>query len=278
MTEAEATEKEMYMQFLEEDCKIDINKKLEYPPVAISLGERVIRKRDGDMLVPVPIGTFGNISVISAPPKTKKTFFVSLLGSVFMSGSNKCGGDLKGHRGNGNLIHFDTEQGEWHCQNIFKRIVEMDSSIDKSKYHTYSLRTLNNNDKLDFIEHYLKTKIKEPSLVIIDGITDLVKSINNEEDCVEVVQKLMRISTKYKCHILTVIHSNFGSDKMTGHLGSYLAKKVETQIELEKNPVNKDWITVRCKNSRGFEFPTFSFEVNNYGMPTVVRDLYDPLK
>ena len=41
----------------------------------------------------------------------------------------------------------------------------------------------------------------------------------------------MAWSTVYDCHIVTVIHSNFGSDKPTGHLGSFLEKKAETQIQ-----------------------------------------------
>ena len=88
----------------------------------------------------------------------------------------------------------------------------------------------------------------------------------------------MQWSAKHKCHIITVIHSNFGSDKPTGHLGSFLEKKCETQIQLEANTVNKDWITVKCKRSRGYPFETFSFEVNEFGLPIIVGDLYDPLK
>jgi len=57
-----------------------------------------------------------------------------------------------------------------------------------------------------------------------------------------------------------------------------LEKKVETHIELEANTVNKEWVTVKCKRSRGYAFETFSFEVNEYGIPYVINDLYDPLK
>jgi hypothetical protein len=47
---------------------------------------------------------------------------------------------------------------------------------------------------------------------------------------------------------------------------------------LEANTVNKDWTTVKCGRSRGYSFETFSFEVNEKGLPTIVGDLYDPLK
>ena len=37
------TEQYLIMQSIEEDCSVDINEKLEYPPVAISLGETLIK-------------------------------------------------------------------------------------------------------------------------------------------------------------------------------------------------------------------------------------------
>ena len=33
-----------------------------------------------------------------------------------------------------------------------------------------------------------------------------------------------------------------------------------------------------CKRSRGFPFETFSFSINEFGLPFVVGDIYDPLK
>ena len=70
----------------------------------------------------------------------------------------------------------------------------------------------------------------------------------------------------------------FPSHDPTGHLGSLLEKKAETQIELEKNTVHEEHITVRCRRSRGFPFETFSFKVNDYGYPIIVGNLYDHLQ
>jgi len=278
MTDKE-TEHELLMQFIEEECYVNPTEIIDYPPVALSYGEKVLRSSKGDTILPIPIGTFGNLSVITAPPKTKKTFFVSLLASTFLSGSNVYGGRLKGHRGLGNLVHFDTEQGLWHCQKVFKRVYDMDSKINHKNYHTFGLRSVDYKTRLKFIEHYLKNNIDHPSLVIIDGIADLCSDANNIQESNEVVQKLMEWSANYNCHIINVIHQNFGSSKLgTGHLGSFLEKKAETVIQLEANTVNKNWVTVRCGRSRGYAFETFSFEVNERGLPTIVTDLYDPLK
>ena len=264
------------MQSIEEDCIINVNEKLEYPPVALSFGETLIKGNNKDMLLPIPLGTYGNFSFVQAAPKTKKTFFISLLASVYLSDQNHFGGNLKGHRGNKELIHIDTEQGKWHCQRVFKRVTKMAGTSDN--YLTYGLRSITYKDRINFIEYCLEHKAKNAGLLIVDGIADLCADVNNIEESNACVQKLMEWSSKYNVHIMCVIHSNFGSDKPTGHLGSFLEKKSECQIQLEANTVNKEWITVKCKRSRGYPFETFSFKVNEIELPEIIGDLYDPLK
>ena len=68
----------LIMQSIEEDCKINPKESIDYPPVALSFGEKLIKTSAGDSLLPIGIGTYGNFSVISGSPKTKKTFLVSL--------------------------------------------------------------------------------------------------------------------------------------------------------------------------------------------------------
>ena len=189
----------MFMEQIEKDCFVDTTETISYPPVALSLGKHTINTSSGLKTYPIPIGTYGNFSFVQAPPKTKKTFFISLLASVYLSGKNRFGGEIQGHKEDRCLIHFDTEQGKWHSQRVFS-------------------------------------------------------------------------------HIITVIHSNFGSSKPTGHLGSLLEKKCESQIELELNTVHTEQVTVKCKRSRGYSFDTFSFKVNDIGLPEVIGNVYDHLE
>ena len=279
MTEEETID-DMYMQQIEEDCFVDLSEKLELPPTALSFGTHTYNTKEGVKSAPTPIGTYGNFSFVQAPPKTMKTFFISLLTSVFLSkkGSNKFGGNLQGHRDGECVIHFDTEQGKFHAQRVFRRVVDMNDDEDAGCYHTFGLRAVGYKSRLKFIEYYLEklTKANQKiGLVIVDGIADLVSDVNNLEESNLCVQKIMELSSRYNCHIVTVIHSNFGSDKPTGHLGSLLEKKTETQIQLEKNTVNDGWITVSCKRSRNFSFETFSFKVNELGYPVMIDDIYD---
>lgn len=274
----EQTTHNMLMELIAEECAIDTSEVMEYPPTALSLGEKTIQAKGGDITMPIPIGTYGNFSFVQAPPKSKKTFFVSLLASVYLSGGNNFGGKIKGHRDGRCLMHFDTEQGHWHAQRVFKRVQDMSSTKEVGCYHTYALRTIGYKERLLFIEHCLEQNKGKNGLVIIDGIADLVSDVNNLEESNLCVQKIMQLSAKYDCHIVTVIHSNYGSDKPTGHLGSFLEKKTENQIQLEVNTVNKEWITVSCKRSRGYAFETFSFSINEFGLPFVVGEIYDPLE
>lgn len=277
MTEEQTTHN-MLMELIAEECTIDTATVMEYPPTALSLGEKTIQSKGGDITMPIPIGTYGNFSFVQAPPKSKKTFFVSLLASVYLSGGNNFGGKIKGHRDGRCLMHFDTEQGHWHSQRVFKRVQDMSNTKEVGCYHTYALRTIGYKERLQFIEYCLEQNKGKNGLVIIDGIADLVSDVNNLEESNLCVQKIMQLSAKYNCHIVTVIHSNYGSDKPTGHLGSFLEKKTETQIQLEVNTVNKEWITVSCKRSRGYAFETFSFSINEFGLPFVVGEIYDPLE
>jgi len=271
---------DLLMELYETELKVDATEKIPHPEPILSLGTKTYETKDGTIEYPLALGTKGNFTFVQAPPKSKKTFFISLLSAVYMKGNlDSFAGNLKGYRGNDNLIHFDTEQSLFHCQMVFKRPLDM-TDIDISKYHTYALRQLDFKERIQFIEHVLYKKLegKNIGLVIIDGIADLCSDVNNIEESNNVVQKLMKWTKELNCHIITVIHSNFGSDKPTGHLGSFLEKKTETQIQLELNTVNKGLVTVSCKRSRNASFENFSFKVNSFGLPQVEGAFYDPLK
>ena len=277
MTEQELQDQNdhlMFMQSIEEECNIDINKKIEHPPVAIGFKTNKVTLKDGNVKeFPTAVCTYGNFSFVQAPPKSMKTFFVSLLSSVYAYTEGKHTNGLNSFRGGKELIHFDTEQGSWHAQRVFKRIKWMNAGVNLGFYHTYSLRQLTHNTRLEFIDYYLKTLVedgKEIGLVIIDGIADLVSDVNNLEESNAVTQKIMSWTSIYNCHIVTVIHSNNGSDKPTGHLGSFLEKKAETQIQLIRDENKFGCITVSCKRSRNTPFETFDFKLDSSGLPQII--------
>lgn len=277
-TNEQIEEDRMAMQMLEEEANVDISEVIKYPPVSLSLGTYIDVDVEGNQIeYPIPIGTDGNFSFVQAFPKVGKSFFISLLVSAYQSGGNKYSGNIKGHRRGRKIIHFDTEQGKFHCQKVFRRPVIMNELQTDDNYHTYALRAMTPNERVNFIEYILFDKYNEDKigLIIIDGVADLLNDVNSMTETNYVVQKIMTWTAKKQCHLLTIIHQNFGSDKPTGNLGSALEKKAETQIKLEKNEVNKGWITVECKRSRNRSFDPFSFSVNDNILPEYVNNDFE---
>ena len=223
----------MLMQQLEEDASIDVEEVIKYPPVAISCGIYQDRNFDGSYTeYPVPIGTDGNFSFVQAFPKVGKSFFMSLLVSAYQSGSNSYSGKIKGHRRGRKIIHFDTEQGRFHVSKLARRPLVMNQLQNDKDYHIYAMREFGWQSKIDFIEHILFDKFENEKigLVIIDGCADLCSDVNNMEQANNVAEKLLQWSGKLNCHITTIIHQNFGSDKPSGNLGSALEKKAESKL------------------------------------------------
>ena len=268
----------MLMVQLEEESSIDVEEVIEYPPVAISCGLYQDRNFDGSYSeYPKIIGSYGNFSFVQAFPKVGKSFFMSLLVSAYQSGSNAYTGKIKGHRNGHKIIHFDTEQGRFHVSKLARRPLVMNKLQNDENYHIYAMREFSWQSKIDFIEHILFDKFEdeEIGLVIIDGCADLCSDVNNMEQANNVAEKLLQWSGKLNCHLTTIIHQNFGSDKPSGNLGSALEKKAETQIKLEKNNANKGWVTVECKRSRNRPFETFSFQINENELPEFINNDYE---
>ena len=273
MTEEQVTSKEerrMFFEMFKKQCFVDLKQRVELPPVAIGCGTYITQNSNGMKKIDIPLCTYGNFSFIQAPPKSLKTFFVSLLTSTYVSNNCEHRGKLKSFRKDEHIVHFDTEQGMYHSQKVMQRTQRMNPTIDVSEfYHTYALRELGYSSRIEFIEaclEDLKADGKDVGLVIIDGIADLVSEANNQVESNEIVQKLMTWSTVFNCHIITVIHSNFGSDKPTGHLGSFLEKKTESQIELKFDSMTGKTM-VKCKRSRNIPFEEFYFYLDKNTLP-----------
>lgn len=245
---------------------VDVNEKLPFPPVAISIGEHTIRGNK----YPTAFGTYGNFSAIVGPSKSKKTFLKSLLLSRFIGGnSNQYSSSIKGHNQGKLVIDIDTEQSLWHSQNVFKRVVDMVGN--NYNYKPYSLRPLSHQERLELIEFLIyESEFKNDiGIIAIDGIADLIQDFNNLVECEMVVQKLMKWTSEKNIHIITIIHQNSTTSKATGHLGSFILKKAETVCNVKNI---EDSVNVTFNYTRGYPIPEFQFQINADGFPYVLGE------
>ena len=71
-------------------------------------------------------------------------------------------------------------------------------------------------------------------MVVIDGIGDLIRGLNDEADSVQLIEELHRLAGIYKTCIICVLHLVPNGIKLRGHLGSELQRKSAGILCIEK--------------------------------------------
>lgn len=211
-------------------------------------------------------GTLGNISTIIGKPKSRKTYLVSNI--VGASLKNGYGVNFQASFPDNKrlILYIDTEQGAFHAQKVNQRIVKianysLDKHPDNLKY--FKLRGLSGSQIVQVIEIALNF-FSEVGLLVIDGIRDLVKSINDERESTFISTKLLKWSADHSIHIINILHQNKGNDDARGHLGTELVNKSESVIEIVKD---NDISIIKPKNMRDQDFTSFAFGIGNDDIP-----------
>jgi hypothetical protein len=72
-------------------------------------------------------------------------------------------------------------------------------------------------------------------LVVIDGIGDLIGSLNDERESISLIEEFHRMAGMYQTCILCVLHLVPNGVKLRGHLGSELQRKSSGILCIEKD-------------------------------------------
>jgi len=258
---------------------IDVTKKIEYPPVALSIGTHTL----GSTVLPIQFGTYGNFSCLVGASKSRKTFFKSALLASYIGGNSvELLGDIKTHRDRECfIIDIDSEQSTWHAQNVFKRVMRLVGVENYEFYKPFALRPYEPRERLEFIEWLIyESDLKDNiGLISIDGLADLVNDFNDLKESQAVIQKVMKWTDQKQFHLTTVLHSNFGTSKAVGHIGSSVLKKAETVCQISSS----DGVsTVSFTHTRGYPIADIQYSVNSDGLPYLLNsssnvDTYEKL-
>lgn len=211
----------------------------------------------------------GNISAICGEAKSRKTFLTSALVASAISLPARCINNFKNIDNNMylNVLWVDTEQGERHVRKVISRISTMTGAAVtglrcEPRLTTLALRELAPHDRKAMLYDALRVGVYD--IIVIDGIADLQRNTNDLEESDALVAELMALSTRTNTHIICVLHTNPGSDKARGHLGSSLQRKSESVLFVhrvgEKSVVEPQF----CRNE---PFERFAFAINADGIP-----------
>lgn len=218
-----------------------------------------------------------NISTLIGKAKSRKTMLTSIIISSLL-GQNQENGIFKAYNLKKKLIIiFDTEQSKSQAKVTYNRIKQILQKEEIDDVIVLSLRSFTPYERLEAIEKLVEYFAESLLMIVIDGIRDLIYDINNITESTELVSRLIRLSEKYKIHILNVIHQNKTDNNPRGFLGSELLNKAEVVISV----VKKDEMTSEVKpyNSRNKTFDPFKFGVDITGTPyLMVFEKQEPKK
>ena len=213
------------------------------------------------------IATLGNFSLLIGKAKSRKTFFVGLIVASFIRDAivlNTIKGTAK--RGKNEVILFDTEQGKFHLHRTVTRICKMSNMFNPSKFKAYGLRKFKAVDRVKMIEDKIYST-PNLGLVVIDGVRDLVTSINDEEQASNMTSLLLKWTEELNIHIIVVLHQNKNDNNARGHLGAELVNKAETTLSVTKSLQDKRISIVEAEYCRDKEPEPFAFEIDDTGLP-----------
>lgn len=246
-----------------DSLQIDPLEQLEPPKVA---WEQVIQ--DGESSI---LGTLGNFSLIIGKAKSRKSFLVAVIISIILTTKALFGGlkgNLPANKKKG--LYFDTEQGKYHVQLALKRICKLLGVKVLENLSVYGLRTKKPSERLKLIEYAI---YNTPGLgfVVIDGIKDLVTSINDEAEATMIASKLLQWTEERNIHIVTVLHQNKGDNNARGHIGTELINKAETVLSVTKSDQDSNISIVNPEMCRNREPMPFAFEIMD-GLPRIAEN------
>ena len=234
-----------------EKLKITASKKIVYSPPWVNLG-------------PVPVIARGTLALIQGKAGAHKSRFAETIAELLLSdGKKDFLGFTRYKMATGYCIcYVDTERSTVEdFPSAIQRIREgagYGPQQDLPNFYPFSIKMEKRDDRLDAVKDIIEIVQDDMQdrgagymdlLIILDVITDCVRSFNNDSDANEFYDYVNRLCESYGVAFLLVIHENPGAEKARGHLGTEGLNKVNTQMQIgyEKNDGGEESDLIKLK-------------------------------
>ncbi len=203
------------------------------------------------------------VGIIAAQKKSGKSNFAGLLMAASASPNHQVlNGAIRSNEGKLKILNIDTEQPLRDARRTLRRIMKTAGYDYGEQWNTHgivslSVKDIEEADRMTIIE--LAIKKYEPQLVFVDGIADLIGSINDEREAKEVMAWMDYLSCEYDCAVVGMLHLNFNSGKIGGWAGTQANKKFTDSFILKKDKSN-GFFTVEHEG-RGESAPNLRFKI-----------------
>jgi archaellum biogenesis ATPase FlaH len=248
----------------------------------------------------VGFGKIGGFGAISGQRKNGKTFLIAQLMAAILSEDNERTRqylpgltvpqrtiDFLGHQPR--VLYVDTEMEKLSSAKVLRRVhwlCNWDMTLPNDRFSVLWLKNMPHDDavkvhrqRYDLIRMAIDTI--QPDAIFIDGLRDLLASINDEESITNILNDFGSLAEDRNINIWMALHQNPSKKedaddlKMRGWAGTEYGNKVsDTLVSIKSKTQNGVTFTVKQQDARDKDMDDWKFEVTDdaglLGVPRII--------
>jgi len=180
------------------------------------------------------IGSIQNYVIISGLPKSGKSTFTTSIVSSSFGVYDIFGMKLQTLPGRNKILYIDTESSEFDFYKHMTRIKDVaDINELPTFFDSFCLRKEGPETIKLMIQAYIENT-PECSIIILDGLLDIVMNYNDEIECRKVVNWIKEITTVNNLLLIGILHTGKNEGKTLGHLGSNTDRWAQSTLSVKK--------------------------------------------
>ncbi len=256
----------------------------------------------------VPFSKVGGLAAISGQKKNGKSFVLTqLMAAILGSGTDRTASFLPGLKVPDRTIEYlrnirkndkylpkvlyvDTEMEKLSSAKVLRRVhwlCDWDMKYPNDRFAVLWLKNMPKGDNTKpHRKRYELIKLAidaiQPDVVFIDGLRDLLRSINDEESGTQILDELGSLAEERNMSIWCALHQNPSRKndeddaKMRGWIGTELGNKVsDTLVSIKTKTPNGVTFTVKQQDARDKDLDDWKFEITNdagnLGVPRIIN-------
>lgn len=250
----------------------------------------------------VPFSKVGGLAAISGQKKNGKSFVLTqLMAAILGNGSERVQTYLPGltvpertieYIGHlPNVLYIDTEMEKLNTAKVLRRVHWLCGWEMRTPNERFNVLRLTNmpkdSDKQAYMQRFdmikLAIDVIQPDVMFVDGLRDLLASINDEESITNTLDYFSGVAEDRKMSIWMALHQNPNRKndedglKMRGWAGTELGNKVsDTLVSIKTKTANGVTFTVKQQDARDKDIDDWKFEVTNdagkLGIPKITSN------
>lgn len=256
----------------------------------------------------VPFSKVGGLAAISGQKKNGKSFVLTqLMAAILGSGNNRVQRFLPGLLVPDRTIEYlreirkddyylprvlyiDTEMEKLSSAKVLRRVhwlCDWDMRQPENRFSVLWLKNMPANDQVKaYKQRYdlirMAIEAIQPDVVFVDGLRDLLASINDEESITQILNYFGGIAEDRNMNIWMALHQNPNRKnddddaKMRGWAGTELGNKVsDTLVSIKSKTANGVTFTVKQQDARDKDIDDWKFEITDdagkLGIPRIIN-------